>query len=310
MSSFSSRRLFSSALLLGFVSACSSGGGGSTPQTAPAPQAGKAGQEVTAKDISNTPTGSVEKTLEGRFPGVVLFKTPVGLRLRAVGEHPRAADTVGISVYKTRYAAVVVSGIVAVTLSPVMSSRFVHAHGEEGRLTRLVNHAFEAVRRGYARALDVALDMKAAIVVAALLVMAAAWPLYSWSRKELAPVEDQSHISMFFDAAPDATLESVDRASRQVVDVITAFPEAKFMWSLVAAWGGFGGMVTKPFDERERSTQELYGQVFAAVSRIPGLRVFPRLDPPLPNAGQFDVELVLQHEVPADQMPCSMSPVS
>jgi len=78
MSSFSSRRLFSSAMLLGFVSACSSGGGGKTPQTTPAPHTGKAGQEVTAKDISNTPTGSVEKTLEGRFPGVVLFKTPSG----------------------------------------------------------------------------------------------------------------------------------------------------------------------------------------------------------------------------------------
>jgi TonB-dependent SusC/RagA subfamily outer membrane receptor len=78
MSSFSSRRLFCSALLLGFASACSSGGGGKTPQTTPAPQTGKAGQEVTAKDISNTPTGSVEKTLEGRFPGVTLFKTPSG----------------------------------------------------------------------------------------------------------------------------------------------------------------------------------------------------------------------------------------
>ena len=78
MSSFSSRRLLGSALLLGFVSACSSGGGGKTPQTTPAPQTGKAGQEVTAKDISNTPSGSVEKTLEGRFPGVTLFKTPSG----------------------------------------------------------------------------------------------------------------------------------------------------------------------------------------------------------------------------------------
>ena len=78
MSSFPSRRLFCSALLLGVASACSSGGGGSTPQTTPAPVTGKAGQEVTAKDISNTSTGSVEKTLEGRFPGVVLFKTSSG----------------------------------------------------------------------------------------------------------------------------------------------------------------------------------------------------------------------------------------
>src|SRR6185503_11565250 len=91
----------------------------------------------------------------------------------------------------TLAAAVVVSGIVAVTLSPVMSSRFVHAHGKEGRLTAFVNRGFELVRRGYGRALDVALEMRWAIVAAALLIMAAAWPLYQSSRQELAPVEDQ-----------------------------------------------------------------------------------------------------------------------
>src|SRR3989475_3178660 len=54
----------------------------------------------------------------------------------------------------TLAAAAVVSGIVAVTLSPVMSSRFVHPEGQEGRLTKLVNHAFETVRNTYARLLD------------------------------------------------------------------------------------------------------------------------------------------------------------
>src|SRR5262245_14932242 len=68
----------------------------------------------------------------------------------------------------TLAAAVVVSGIVAVTLSPVMSSRLVHEHGREGRLTSLVNRAFEAVRRGYARLLDGALEVRWAIVGASL----------------------------------------------------------------------------------------------------------------------------------------------
>ena len=88
MSSFSSRRLFCSSLLLGFASACSSGGGGSTQQTAPQPEVSKAGQTVTAKDVSNTPSGSVEKTLEGRFPGVVVLKTSTGglsIRIRGAG---------------------------------------------------------------------------------------------------------------------------------------------------------------------------------------------------------------------------------
>jgi multidrug efflux pump len=139
-------------------------------------------------------------------------------------------------------------------------------------------------------------------VLAALLVTAAAWPLYAHSQRELAPVEDQSHISMFLDAAPDSTLEAVHRQSLQVVDAVTAFPEAEFMWSLTANWGGFGGMAAKHWKERGRSTQEMFGDVYAAVSQVPGLRVFPRLDPPLPTPGQYDVELVLQSDVPAEQM--------
>jgi multidrug efflux pump len=133
-------------------------------------------------------------------------------------------------------------------------------------------------------------------------VMVAAWPLYVNSRTELAPVEDQSHISMFLQASPDSTIEAVNRESLKVVDTIRAFPETEFMWSLSAAWGGFGGMVTKDWRERTRSTEEMYGEVFGAVSQIPGLQVFPRLDPPLPNAGQYDVELVIQSDLPVEQM--------
>src|SRR5436309_2718931 len=202
----------------------------------------------------------------------------------------------------TLAAAVVVSGIVAVTLSPVMSSRFVHPHGEQGRLTALVHRGFELVRRAYAWLPDVALEMRWAIVAAALLIMVAAWPLYMFSRQELAPVEDQSHISFFLEASPDSTLAATNRESLKVVSTVASFPEAKFMWSLTAAWGGFGGMVTKDWHERARSTEAMYGEVFGAVAQAPGLRVFPRLDPPLPTPGQYDVELVLQSDAPPEQM--------
>ncbi|MBB6094125.1 multidrug efflux pump [Povalibacter uvarum] len=202
----------------------------------------------------------------------------------------------------TLAAAVVVSGIVALTLSPVMSSRFVHAHGKEGKLTAIVNRGFDAVSRAYARALDAALGMRWAIVAVAVLVTAAAWPLYMYSRAELAPVEDQSHISLFFEAAPDSTLEAADRDSQQVVKAITSFPETEFMWSLTANWGGFGGLVAKDWQQRERSTEEMYGEVYGAVSQVPGVRVFPRLDPPLPTPGQYDVELIVQNESSLEEL--------
>ncbi|CAI4029734.1 Multidrug efflux system protein [Nitrospira tepida] len=202
----------------------------------------------------------------------------------------------------TLAAAVVVSGIVALTLSPVMSSRFVHPQGKEGRLTTLVNRGFELVRRAYARLLDGALAMRWAIVAASLLIMVAAWPLYMFSRQELAPVEDQSHISLFFEASPDSTLAATNREHLKIVDAITAFPETDFTWSLTSAWGGFGGLVAQDWKVRARSTEEMFGEVYGAVSQVPGLRVFPRLDPPLPTPGQYDVELVLQSDRPAEQM--------
>jgi multidrug efflux pump len=203
----------------------------------------------------------------------------------------------------TLAAAVVVSGLVAVTLSPVMSSRFVHEHGEEGRLTRLVNRGFDWLRdRVYARLLDGAQEMRWGVLAAAVLVMAASVPLYQYSRRELAPVEDQSHISLYMESAPDASLVATNEATLAVVDAINSFPEAEFMWSLTANWGGFGGMVVRDWKERERTTADLYGPVYGAVSQIPGLRVLPRLDPPLPTPGQYDVELILQTDQPLEQM--------
>jgi len=202
----------------------------------------------------------------------------------------------------TLAAAVVLSGIVAVTLSPVMSARLVQPQGREGRLTTLVNRGFDRVRRVYGRLLDGALGMRWAIVTASLIVTVAAWPLYTFSRRELAPVEDQSHISLFFESAPDASLAATNRASLDVVRAVNAFPENRFMWSLTANWGGFGGFVAKDWHKRDRSTAEMYGEVFGAVSGIPGLRVFPRLDPPLPTPGQYDVELVLGSDAPPEEL--------
>src|SRR6185436_16967308 len=118
----------------------------------------------------------------------------------------------------------------------------------------------------------------------------------------LAPVEDQSHISLFFEASPDSTVAATNREHLQVVKAITSFPETEFTWSLTAAWGGFGGLVAKDWKTRKRTTEQMYGEAFGAVSQVPGLQVFPRLDPPLPTPGQYDVELVLQSDAPPEQM--------
>jgi multidrug efflux pump len=93
------------------------------------------------------------------------------------------------------------------------------------------------------------------------------------------------------------------------VQAVHTLPETEFMWSLTSSWGGFGGIVAKDWKSRARSTEQMYGEVFGKVSQIPGLRVFPRLDPPLPTPGQYDVELVLQSDAPPEQLMQSVGEV-
>jgi multidrug efflux pump len=202
----------------------------------------------------------------------------------------------------TLAAAVVVSGLVALTLSPIMSAWFVHPHGKEGWLTARVNRGFEVVRRGYAWALDTALSIRWVVVGAALAVGVSSVWLYRWSQRELAPLEDQSHIFLFFDVAPDATIAAVDRESLQAVDAVTSFPDTKFMWSLVGSFGGFGGMVHKYWKDRDSTPQDNVFPLMMKLSQIPGLRAFPRNDPPLPTSGLHDVELLLLSSAPAEQL--------
>src|SRR4030095_6639091 len=62
------------------------------------------------------------------------------------------------------------------------------------------------------------------------------------------------------------------------------------------------GMVTKDWKERQRSTEQMYGDVYQAVSQVPGLQVFPRLDPPLPTPGQYDVAMILRRDAQLEEM--------
>ncbi|QDV27463.1 efflux RND transporter permease subunit [Aureliella helgolandensis] len=202
----------------------------------------------------------------------------------------------------TLAAAVIVSGVVAITLSPVMSAYMVHPSGKESWLTRWINRRFETVRSAYAVSLAGALQIRWAIALCTLLVALCAAPLYMFSNKELAPVEDQSAIAVFMSAAPNATLKSTTKWAKELAHKLQALPESKYMWALVTPGTGFGGIITKDFHERSRSTTEMYPEVFGIVSQIPGVEPFPILLPPLPGAGQYDVELVIKSDQQVEQL--------
>ena len=153
----------------------------------------------------------------------------------------------------TLAAAVVVSGIVAVTLSPIMSAYLSPAGGQEGWMTRIVNRLFDGVRKLYAGVLETVISLRWSIATATMLAGVAAVPLYQFSAKELAPVEDEGAVAVILTAAPDSTLKSSTRWAGQLAEGFQSLPEADYMWALITAGGGFGGVITTDWDERKRT---------------------------------------------------------
>ncbi len=194
----------------------------------------------------------------------------------------------------TLAAAVIVSGITALTLSPVLSSFMVPAHGKEGFFTRFVNRIFDRVREFYGRVLDVSLSLRWTMAVAAVMITAGAAPLYMFSGKELAPTEDEGGVFFILEAAPDSTLTSTVRAATEVTKNLKEIPETNLVWRVIMTPStGFGGIQTVDWKDRKRDTKEIQKEAFERVMTVPGVRAIPVLPPPLPGAGSFDVEMMI-----------------
>ncbi|MGQ0457227.1 MAG: efflux RND transporter permease subunit [Hyphomicrobium sp.] len=190
--------------------------------------------------------------------------------------------------------AVIVSGFVAVTLSPIMSAYAAAEEGKEGRYARLVGHAIDYLSALYGRALDGVLRLKTQVLAFGLFICLLAPPFYMFSGKELAPVEDEGFIFMIVNSAPDASLAYTSGSMDKVLEVGKALPEFEAMFEIVFPSNGFGGYLFKNWHDRQRTAHEIQPAVFGAVSQIKELQIFPVLPPALPGAGNYDVELVLK----------------
>jgi multidrug efflux pump len=189
--------------------------------------------------------------------------------------------------------AVTISGIVALTLSPVMSSRLlttgIVGHGLAGRIAR----DFERLKNAYGRRLDATLAARPAVYAVWIVVSLASVPMYIMSAKELAPLEDQGVIFGILDASANSTLDQNSLFSAEVNRLFRSVPETDFTFQITFPNSGFGGMVTKPWDKRKRSVFDILPEVQQMLQKVPGIRIFPVTPPALPGGGDFPVEFVL-----------------
>jgi multidrug efflux pump len=189
--------------------------------------------------------------------------------------------------------AVIVSGVVALTLSPMMGAKLLRAGDTERGFAGWINRRFEAVRRVYSRSLTSTLRFRPVVLVLWGIVTVLMVPFYMLSQQELAPAEDQGVVFSIIQAAPNATIDQTTMFATQVHDVYRSLPEAASIFQLTFPSGGFGGFVTKPWSDRTKTTQQLLMEVAGPLSQVPGIRAIPLTPPPLPGGGDFPVDLVI-----------------
>jgi multidrug efflux pump len=193
----------------------------------------------------------------------------------------------------TLAAAVVVSGVVALTLSPMMGSTLLRAGAGQRGFAGWINRRFDGVRTRYTRMLAGTLRYRPVVLVLWGLVALLIVPFYVLSQRELAPDEDQGVVFGIVQAAANATVDQTTLFTQQVHDVYRSMPETESIFQITFPTGGFGGMVTKPWSERTKTAQQLLMDTMGPLSQIPGIRVIPLTPPALPGGGDFPVDLVI-----------------
>ncbi|ODB93627.1 acriflavine resistance protein B [Candidatus Thiodiazotropha endoloripes] len=207
---------------------------------------------------------------------------------------------------------VTISGIVALTLSPMMSAHMLKsAADEEKGFTGWVNHHFDRLRAAYGRMIGRTLQSRPYVYVIWLVVAAAAVPMYMQSPKELAPSEDQSVVFGIINSAANATADqkrfygaAVEKAFLDVEEADLSF-QILFAPSVGAQFDtdGFSGVVVKPWHApRERTVFEIQQEIQGKLASIPGFQIFATTPPALPGGSNFPIEFLITSTADAKQL--------
>ncbi|OAJ56907.1 acriflavine resistance protein B [Paraburkholderia ginsengiterrae] len=197
--------------------------------------------------------------------------------------------------------AVTVSGVIALTLSPMMCSRFFRADQESGRFARFVDRQFERVHHGYARLLHATLDTWPVFTVMGALLLGGAVYLFMTSKSELAPQEDQGIVLSQIQGPPNATIQQMQMYADQVFDISRQLPEYAQMFQLTGAPTlnqGIGGVLFKTWDKRSKGATELQQELQQKWNQIAGARVAAFQFPPLPGSQGLPVQFVISTTEP------------
>ena len=185
--------------------------------------------------------------------------------------------------------AVLISGVIALTLSPMLSSRVLKEHGNEGRFEQWVERTFTWLETKYHTLLKASHNSVGLVAMVGILIFTSIPFLYLQSKNELAPDEDQGILFVSATGPRTATKDYLEAYGRQMQTLYEKLPEYNDSFYILGLTPGqiFGGFKMKPADQRTRSQGEVQGPLFGMLTQVAGFRsfVFPRPSIPTPSRG-------------------------
>ena len=193
--------------------------------------------------------------------------------------------------------AVVVSGVIALTLSPVMSSFLLNSKVSEGRMAHLAEGYFGRLGDAYGRMLDVSLHHRWVTGLVAVVVLGSLPFLYNAAQRELAPIEDQSTVLTAVKSPQQANIDYVEKFGKKWDDVMATLPEQRGRWLINGSDGvsnSIGGVDLVQWDQRHRSANAIQADMQSMVNQVEGSNIFAFQLPPLPGStGGLPVQMVV-----------------
>lgn len=180
--------------------------------------------------------------------------------------------------------AVFVSGIIALTLSPMMCANILRDHEHQGKFTAWLDDRSNRLKLSYQRLLRHSLNNRGAVLLFSAVIICSLPVLFSLAQEELAPEEDSSHIFVMANPPQYANLDYINHFLDEVVTLWKGIPEVSHSWQESSPNLIIGGLVLKPWGERERTQKEIQQELQAGLTRISGLELFSFGDSPLPGS--------------------------
>jgi multidrug efflux pump len=193
----------------------------------------------------------------------------------------------------TLASAVAVSGLIALTLSPMMCSRIFTEEQEASSFVKKIDHIFEKVHHSYQTTLRELLSTWQVIIVMGVILLGGVAYLYATARAELAPTEDQGIVLMSASGPPNSTVNQMQTYADQIYQISAAEPEYEQMFQITSPNSSFGGVLLKDWDQRSRNATKFQEDMQTKWNSIAGARVAAFQFPALPGAQGFPVQVVI-----------------